>query len=125
MSLDDRAGQELFGAHPAGDRSQHDLAAVRDLLPFALLDSSPDLDTHLEALAERIRTALSAYAVHLLIASQDGELILRAQARSTTNLRHGVWERGEVIAVPQNRIVGEVMRTGRPVLVGNLSTEAG
>ncbi len=124
MTSADSTQPELFGPRRATDPAPRDLAAVLDLLPFALLDSSVDLDTHLEDLAERIRETLSAHAVLVLLASQDGQtLTLRAQARSATRSTRGVWERGEVIAVPQNGIVGEVMRTGRPALVGNLSVE--
>ncbi len=110
---------------PVAEPGDHDLATILDLLPLALIDSSLDLDTHLQVLAERIRAALAADAVLVLVVRpEDQALVLRAQARSAKRETPGVWEQGQAITVPQNGIVGEVMRTGRPALFGDLTSEA-
>jgi len=89
-----------------------------------LLDSSVDLDTHLAALAERIRTTLAADAVLILLALTNGQsLTMRAQAVSEGS-QDLASAGGRITDWHRDRgIVGWVVRTGQSTLVPNTAID--
>ncbi len=116
--------EESLGPPESSDRSQHDMAAVLDLMPLALVDSSVDLDSHLQILAERIRATLSADVVLVLLQQPDGEsLLLRAEAHSELSKARGLEDRYRRIWLLNSGVVGWVMNTGQSAFVDDITQD--
>src|SRR4051812_28783146 len=96
--------------------TEYQLAAVLDLFPLALVDSSLNLDQHLQTLVERIRTVLNADAVMILLQGEDaGHLDLRAHAESSNQRDNWPVEWQARWPIDWG-LVGWVMRTGESAL---------
>ncbi|HZT06400.1 MAG TPA: GAF domain-containing protein [Chloroflexota bacterium] len=99
-------------------RSRRDLAAVLDLLPLALVDTSLDLDTHLRRLADRIRATLNADSVVILLEHADGgSLESRAYSFSQARIDMGIGDFLRPDWPLDSGVVGWVIQNRRAALV--------
>ena len=119
-SLDPRSNH----AEAPVTHADRDMAALLDLLPLALVNRSVDMGAHLEMLAERIRVALSADGVLVLLGEPGGEFLrLRAQAWSErARLNLSGRDYGELWPMERG-VAGWVMRTGESALVEDMTRD--
>jgi len=104
--------------------TEYRLAAVLDLFPLALVDSSLNLDQHLQTLVERIRSVLNADAVMIMVQGEDeGFLDLRAHAESENLANTWPIEWREHWPIDWG-LVGWVMRTGESALVADMREDS-
>lgn len=107
--------RDLVASEAQARRHLEDLLLIRQVAEA--WQSSPDLDSYLDALVERIMTAVGVRHCSLMLCGEDGRLRIAA-ARGLSR---------EVIAStlvsPGEGIAGHVLATGEPLLIPDLDAD--